>query len=244
MGNVHRLELAPTVVINEKRYALSDHFGFLQGMIGEAPPGEGRARLIECDGNRHRYLWAFDVDRKQIRMWRVSDGDEKTNGALHHFASDIVKLERARQLNRVTASEFDALEQTMRERTQEVLASLKAIIRRDEDEWDRLTREIAREVYAREIAPTVERRWAEIDQGVIPFGFKLREWGPRSPRTQRRMFVLTQALASFTTSLVYAGVRARGLDPEKPPRGGDFQAVEWARGDVIEELYEKVSNGG
>jgi len=243
MNNVHKLELAPTVVIGEKRFALSDHFGFLQGMIGEPAPDGGGARLIECDGNRFRYVWALDTERKQIGMWRVSDGDEKAAGSLVHFGSDIVKLERTRQLNRVTAAEFDALTELMRERVKETLESLRASIRRNESAWDVEARRIAREVYAKEIAPTVERRWAEIDAGVLPIGFKLREFGPRSPRTQRRLFVLVQGLASFTRSMVDAGARAAGYDPENPPDGGDFQALDWARNDVIEDLYEKEIAG-
>lgn len=224
----------PTLVIGGRKYALSNYWSMMEG-LEDASDG---ARLIlpEEPTNKFRYLWAFDTDKRVLGMWRVSDGDEKAFGRENQHSRDIVVLEKRKQLNRVTTEEFRTIERFMRGRQDDALASMKKYLEENADEWDRESKRLVEEFFKKSIEPKILAKFREIDQGVIPFGFKPNE-SHRPPLEAAKMHVAMAIFGKeFTLKAVDDFVRTKGIDPDNPP--GDIQALDWARHDVMDAFYE------
>lgn len=226
----------PTIQIAGKKYALSDYFPMLSEIIGDPQPGG--AKLIDVGGPRFSYLWVYDTDRKAVAMFRVSDGDEKVYGTANQFTTEILTLERRKQLNRVTNAEFRAIHRWMNDKQDETLKAMKEYLEAQADEWDKLSKKLVRDLFEDKILPGILRRWEDLDKGVKPLGFKANPNIPRPPEDQAKMFVANEALKAFSLAAVEDYIRSKGFDPDNPPGDGDFQAVDWARQDVIDEFYE------
>lgn len=225
----------PTLAIGGRKYVLSDYWSVMEG-LGEASSG---AQLIlpSEPTNKFRYLWAFDTEKRMVAMWRVSDGDEKAYGRENQHSRDLVVLEKKKQLNRVTNEEFRTIERFMRGRADDALASMKKYLEENADEWDRESKRLVEEFFAKHVEPKILAKFREIDQGVIPFGFKPNT-GHRPPLEQAKMHVAMSTFAKeFTLKDVDDFVRTKGIDPDNPP--GDFQALDWARNDVMDAFYER-----
>jgi IS1 family transposase len=224
----------PTIAISGRKYALSDYWSVMEG-LEESSSG---ARLILPEGptNKFRYLWAFDTEKRVLAMWRVSDGDEKAFGRENQHSRDLVILEKKRQLNRVTTDEFRAIERFMRGRQDDALAAMKKYLEENADEWDRESRRLVEEFFSKNIEPKILAKFREIDQGVVPFGFKPNE-SHRPPLEAAKMHVAMAIFGKeFTLKDVENFIKIKGIDPENPP--GDIQALDWARHDVMDAFYE------
>lgn len=237
------LRMPETLAIAGRRYVLSDHFAMMEGM-GEAAqpqqPGKG-ARLI-MGPPKMRYLWALDTDTKTIGMWRVSDGDEKAWGAVNLYMSDVVALERRKQLNRVNTRQFQEIDLFFRERYDKAFEELKAHAKELSSPWEKRAKVILERYFNKYVFPTIKRRWEEIQRGVHPFGFRVNRdvLKYRSAEDQARIFVADQVMANeFTQEKAYEIVqRSTGIDPYDPP-DGDPQDVQWAYHEVREEFLEQ-----
>lgn len=229
----------PTLAIGGRKYVLSDYFPMLTDLVGE--PTEGGAKLIDLsDGNpRFSYLWAYDTDKKFVAMWRVSDGDEKAAGSARSFTNEILTLERKGQLNRVTHDEMRTIERFMVDKQRDAIAAMKKYLEENADEWDRTAKKLAVELWEAKFLPRILAKFKEIEQGVKPLGFKVDErWlDHRSAEAQAKMFVAQQILKDYDMKAVDDYARSKGHDPDNPP--GDIQALEWARGDVVDEFYDR-----
>lgn len=237
----------PVETIHGRKYVLSDWWPMGIGMEGMASPeGEaGGAKLIDLGGNRFRYLWVFDTDRKVLTMWRYRDGDEKYSSRESSAMHDIFTLEKKKQLNRVTHEEFQQVEREMSKRADDTLKSLKQWAQENQSDLEKQAAEILREWFNRNIRPSVERKFDELDKGVLPFGFKVNPalLQHRSEKRQARQWLLTKALEGFDQATAYKIVsKAVGYDAYDPPNGGDAQAVQWAWADFIDKVYEELGD--
>lgn len=223
----------PTIAIGGRKYALSDYWSMMEGLEESNDP---RLILPEGPTNKFRYLWAFDTDKRILGMWRVSDGDEKAFGRENQHSRDLVVLEKKRQLNRVTNEEFRGIERFMKGRQADALAAMKKYLEENADEWDRESKRLVEEFFKKSIEPKILAKFREIDQGVIPFGFKPNE-SHRPPLEAAKMHVAMAIFGKeFTLKAVDDFVRTKGIDPDNPP--GDIQALDWARHDVMDAFYE------
>lgn len=230
----------PSVLIHGRKYALSNYWPMM-GDLEEMGGGEGGARLITPPegSNKWRYLWAFDTDRKILGMWRYSDGDEKLNDRASSHQHLIVTLEKKGQLNRVTHEEMVLVEREMQKRQDDTIRALKQTIKENETDWDRQVADILKKHFEDEIYPVIDRRLKELENGVVPFGFKMHDY-PKSREDQMRTFVVTQEVSKFKQEMAYDLVTKEvGYDAWEPPHGGDGQAVQWAWHELIEATYDK-----
>lgn len=225
----------PTLVIGGRKYALSDYWSVMEGL--EDASGDARLILPEGPTNKFRYLWAFDTEKRILAMWRVSDGDEKAYGRENQHSRDLVVLERKRQLNRVTTEEFRTIERFMKGRQDDALAAMKKYLEENADEWDRESKRLVEEFFEKSVEPKILAKFREIEQGIIPFGFKPNE-SHRPPLEAAKMHVAMEIMGkAFSLKEVDAFIRTKGIDPENPP--GDFQAIDWARHDVMDAFYDR-----
>lgn len=225
----------PQVLIGGRRYALSDYWPM--GTAGDDDAAVAGGRLIDVGGNKFRWLWVYDTDKQVVAMWRYSDGDEKHYDRSHSVAHHIHKLEQRGQLNRVAHDEFRVVEREMRRRQEDTIVALKQWAKEMEDANQKRVNEIARTLFEREYRPRIERALAEVERGVVPLGFKMRDI-PRDRAHQLRTHVVSQILQSqFTERAVEDAMRAEGLDPDAEDM--DIQAAYWAVNDVREEAYEE-----
>ena len=228
-------------------YALSTDGGPLgdsaEGTGGWAEEmGEGGAKIIRGPAplDPWKYLWVYDTDRNYVAMWRVHDGNEKDAGSAEHFDSDIARLERKGQINRVSHQEFQALEAEMRKREHALLKALERSIEENKDEYQRAVDEAAQEVFDKKILPGIKRRVAEVLRGILPFDFKpndrILDYAP--VEEQAVSHVITQEMEAFTPKLVEEEVRRRGYDPSDSAH--DVQAISWAVDDVRQKAWETL----
>jgi len=238
------LQMPATLSVAGRRYVLSDHFPFTYSEGEEQQPSGGGARLIMGPAKK-RYLWAYDTDEQTIAAWRVSDGDDKAWGDAKHYISDIIELDRRKQLNRVTHQQFQQLDAFFRRRYQQAVESLKAYAQELSSDWEKQAKRILQDYFNKYVLPMIERRWQQIRQGAHPFGFTVNKnlLRYRTARHQAFTFVADQVINNeFTQLKAYDIVRRRtGIDPYEPPEG-DPQAVEWAYQELREEFYERIPN--
>ncbi len=227
----------PTKTIGGRKYALSDYWAMFDG----ADQSLGGAKLIKPDGQerRHSFLWVYNVDNKDLCMWRVSDGSFKVDMRASQAAAEIAILDKRKQLNRVTSREFRVIEQAMRDQEHETLAHLKAYLEENADEWDKLTKSMAEELFNRQYLPKILAKFDEIERGVMPFSFKpdLDRIEQRSIQDQAKMHVAIKILEDWNTKTFEDYLETKGYDTRNPP--GGIQAAQWAAQDVLDEFYDK-----
>jgi DNA topoisomerase IB len=235
-----------SIAIGGTKYALSSDGGPLGEMTDEpwdeGHDGEG-PRVIQAPVSArpapYRFLWAYDTERGDVGMWRVTDGNEKVYGGADSFRGKLVKLDGIGQLNRVTTAEMRAIEREMRKKEDEHSKMLQDWIKDHESDYQRFVNQVAQEVFDRDIAPAIERRIAELHKGVIPFGFKVIEsiLEHEDELSQMKGHVISEETARFTDELIEAEVRRRDVDPDA--EGHDMQAAHWAIGDIVTEAWRR-----
>ena len=227
------------IKINGNTYALSDYAGSMLSSPDDDGDGEG-ARLIRgpAHSQPYRYLWIFDSDRGDLGMFRVTDGSEKVWGKADRMVREIMLLDRKGELNRVSTSEARSITRAMRKKEDNALSELKEWSKELETDYQQFVNQVAADVFNAEIAPEIRRRLAEVNQGVVPFGFKVVEGLlniGKSAEEQMQGHVVSQVLDGFTTKMIDAEVRRRGVDPD----GEDIQASYWALNDIRDDAWER-----
>jgi hypothetical protein len=232
----------PKVEIVGRHYVLSTDSGPLMGDLAEdmTPPEEGGARLIAppAHANKWRYLWAYDTENQVLAMWRASDGDEKVFDNAKHQGSQIIRLEKKGQLNRVTSAEFRAIDGHMHRRTQDTIDELKRVVQENKGDAERTVDLLAHNFFEKNVAHHIERAISNIERGATPIGFK--PYDPKadavSLKRQACSFVIGQIFKKeMTEAHLEAYLRQHKFDLDSVHN----QVLEWALGDIRDEAYER-----
>jgi hypothetical protein len=235
-GGKPKKPTGPTQTINGQKFVLSDWWSMMDHV---QETGEGGAKLIDTGGNRFRYLWVFDTERRIVAMWRHSDGDDKYHASENSSMHEIITLDKRGQLNRVDHATFLRIEKEMKRRADDTLKALKQWAAENQSDLEKTAAKILDDWFKKNVEPSLERRIRDLDSGVKPLGFKYRPESPRSERLQAIHFLLGKALEGFTQDEAYKVVgKVVGYDPYDPPEGADPQAVQWAFHDFTERLYD------
>jgi hypothetical protein len=161
----------PTAQVAGKKYVLSNYWPAMS--MSDEEGTSGGAKLIKGpDPDKFRYLWALDTEKKMVRMWRFSDGDEKVSGSDRQLSSDLLVLSKKGQLNRVTSDELKAIEKAMNKKTDDTLSSLRASIDANKDDVARDLDAKLQDRADRVVRPAFFKSLGDIKQGVTPIGFK------------------------------------------------------------------------
>lgn len=233
----------PKIEIGGHHYALSTDSGPLAGDLAEEltpTEGEGGARLIAPPphANKWRYLWAYDTDNQVLAMWRVSDGDEKVYDNAKHQGTQIIRLEKKGQLNRVDAAGFHQIDGFMHRRTQDTIDELKRIVQENKGDAEKTVDLLAHNFFEKNVAHHIEHAISNIERGAIPLGFK--PYDPKgdavSIKRQACSFVIGQIFKKeMTEAHLEAYLRQHKFDLDSVHN----QVIEWALGDIRDEAYER-----
>jgi hypothetical protein len=233
----------PTIPIAGRKYVLSTDGGPLGDREYDPPPGiergEGGARVITGpQGTKWKYLWAYDIDKQFLAMWRVSDGNEKMGGSARNEQGRIVRLEKKGQLNRVTHEEFRQVEAEMRQREADTIRELQKVVEESKDDAIQAVDKYTREFFSKNVESKLQRALADIDRGVVPIGFKPFGPGEDDPAWKRRQMFSHVLRKVFEREMPLAKVEgyltSKGVNVEEAG-----QWVEWAIGDVRDAAIEK-----
>ena len=227
----------PTLLVGGRKYVLSTDGGPLGDL--DDPESEGMlggGQLIQGpSGNKWKFLWSYNTERQRLHMWRVSDGNEKFEDSARNLTSKIVKLERKGQLNRVTNEEFRKLEAHMNRAQDDTLKQLQ-------DSWEDSKSDYQREVQEAlerlldSFKPKLEAQIEAVESGAIPMGW--RDTGHGHELRSKLSLVISRFFETdFSIKKCDDYLRGQGIDPDAP--GRDIQAVEWARGDILDATYNR-----
>lgn len=226
----------PTITIKGSKYVLSDYW--------PAMDVTAAAKLVEVEkGPRYRYLWVYDTDRKNLVMWRVSDGDEKVND---HGANNptIYVLDKRKQLNRVSHEKYLEVSKFMGNRNEEFVEALIARAKALSSDFEKQSYQLLLGWLDNNVRPNLERRISDLEKDIFPLGFKVNDrlLGHHNKQDQARNWLVSKALEGFTVEKAYTIVsKIVGFDAGDPPEGIDNQAVQWAWSDVVQEFQEEYS---
>ncbi len=225
----------PTVTIGGRAYVLSSDGGPLGDREDDDALADTPGLIIQRGGDKHRYLWVFDLEGDRVAMWRASDGNEKASGSAAHYASTIRKLDQRGQLNRVTEDEFDAVERHMRDLEQQRFEELERLVEENKDEVQRAIDKAAVKFFDEKVRSKVEHAVAAVDDGVIPIGYKPIPGRSEVEEHRSKVNWAMEAILrrEFTLDKFEAYCRHHGIDLDKV----DIQATDWAMKDV----YLKVA---
>jgi hypothetical protein len=249
-GNIFEFPHRPErVEVGSRSYALSDVGVPVKGLPDDPPEEEDdeSARVIDMGGNRWRYIWVWEPASDRLDMYRFSDGEWKVFSTRSEFPETFAQLQRSGQLNTVTAEGLVEFEAAMRQRGDEALSALQEWWEEEKGDQQRLVDALVLRFYEEQVRPEVERAWEEIDRGVFPFDFSMRDF-PESKEDQARMHVLHRVMErlGFTrkedSELERFVLRSLGLSSWEDL--DDQQSIEWAQGDVLDQrVYPTVKRG-
>lgn len=229
------------VQLGGRSYAVSDVGVPIRLGPGDELPEqpEGGARVIDAGGNPFRYVWVYQPESERLEMYRLSDGEWKVIASPTDFPRTFNRLQRSGQLNVVTPEEMEDFEAEMRRRYEETMQSLKQAIELDKTEEDRKVEQLVSAFFEQKVLPELERRWAEIDQGVMPFDFEYNERFSKPKEQQAKMHALHATMESVGFSdredsplEVYV---IEGLGYSSYEDFEDLQALQWALRDFMHE---------
>lgn len=206
---------------------LSDYW---PDMAHDDDPDTGGAQVVHIpsDTSPWKYLWAYDLDKQTVAMWRVTDGNEKDNRAARSAQGLIVHLDKKGQLNRVTHNQFQVIEREMSHRARAHEQALEAWVEELKTNAQRDVDRLVKDFFDREVRPAMDKALSDVEAGAVPFGFKLIPGG-FSPERQMKAFVTGQLYQKlFTLDKIDAYVKSKGVDLDMI----DPQATEWAQQDV------------
>ena len=225
-----------TITIAGTKYLLSDYWPDM--MTGDDEPNTGGAQVIRLpsDSSPWKYLWVYDLDKQTLTMWRVTDGNEKEHRLARSAQALIVHLDKKGQLNRVPHNQYAVIERDMAHRADAHMKALEAWVEELKTDTQRDVDELVREYFAQSVRPVADKALAEVETGVIPFGFKLIPGG-FGPERQMKAFVIGQVYDRlFNLDKIDAYVKAQGVDLDLV----DPQATQWAQQDVWYEYAKSV----
>ena len=232
-----RRSRVPVVIIGGKKYNLSTYGWFLgdredDDKEDKSPLG-GKLIRPPSGANKWRYLWAYDLDKSVVAMWRYSDGDEKAWFTANSNVATVAMLDKRGQLNRVTNSEFRKIELEMKRRYHETMEALEKSVAESKDELTKQVDKLVEEFFEDHVAPKLERAISSVERGVTPLGFEFNERIPASREHQMLSFVFYQTMKrEMTFGIVERYLRSKGIDVEEAG-----QWVDWAIQDVNEKAY-------
>jgi len=224
--------------LHGKKYVLSDDPGNMVAEVSGEEDPEGGATLIETTHPQpYRFLWAYDMDKGDVLMWRVTDGVLKVVGPAYRFEYKLLQLDRLGELNRIPHAEVNLIGREMFRIEDKHLESLKQHIEESKDDFQKQVDRITKQVFDEEILPSIKKSLSDLKRGVVPFGFKVNErmLSHKDAESQMRHHVVQEALKPFKARLVEKRLRSEGLDPDAP--GVDNQAAYWAVHDVIGKFW-------
>lgn len=142
------------------------------------------------------YLWALDVNKRTLTMWRVSDGEEKLSNPMASHVSQIRVLDQRGELNRVSHQEFLKIERWMRRKNDKVLKTLQKSIRDNESQAERDFRWVATQ-YWNQIIVQFFREALIRYEGVTPIDFKYRPQLRKSREEQLASHWLSKVINKY-----------------------------------------------
>lgn len=241
-GNVVPLKTgprAPVFTIGGHKYVLSTDGGPLgdradDDLMEDLSSG---AKFIPAPQgtNKWRYLWVYDTQKNIVAMWRVADGNEKAWGTARDFARKLPVLEKKGQLNRVSGSEFRAIEAEMTRRADAALEAMRDSLESMKDEQTRQLDKLLLRYFEKVGLPILMRKFKEVQQGVVPFGFVARP-GSQIPVVHQALnFVVSQLFRQeMSQDRIEGWLKQQGFDLSRL----DSQTLEWAIQDVLDVAYE------
>lgn len=227
---------AHTVSIGGEKYVLSDIVPALMESLADTPDDP---RIIRgpAPSDPFKYLWVYNLDRKTLAAFRVTDGNEKFYGSAKDDVAIVVKLDRKGHLNRVDDGAFRRIEAEMRKREDETIRRLEEYIRENETTFQKNVNRLTRAYFDEVVRPKVERAIADVRRGATPLGFKPMNI-PKPVEEQKVVFAIDSVLSKeLTTSKVDAYLTRHGVDLD----AGDNQASYWALNDVRDEVYDEYA---
>lgn len=237
----------PRVTIGSRFYALSDIGVPIVAGDPSTDPGFG-ARVTEGGGNPWRYIWVHEPDSDQLEMYRYSDGEWKVLGGVRDYPQTVERLRRARQLNVVSRSEADEFEAEMRRRNEETIVAMQKSWESMKSGEQHKVEGLVRRYWDDDVQPMVNQLWAAIDAGVDPIGFEydadFAERTGKSREAQAKVYALSFAIrragfAPFDSPLEKYVVSRLGLPSSEELE--DIQAIHWAHGDVLDDVYRRAA---
>jgi len=199
----------PQVTINGQKYVLSDVWSMLDKFVDDLGAGGAKIYKPEIEDPsdivaKYRYLWVYNTDKPFVAMYRYSDGDEKLAGKPSLYMRDLQKVRDRGQLNRVTNSEFRAIERWSRGRQKEVLRDLERTIEENKTNLERQVGDLVQKWFDSEFLPRIRKGWQQIERGSLPHGFEVNEriLKYRSEEDQAKMYVANEVLKDFDLKAV------------------------------------------
>jgi hypothetical protein len=235
--DILRKPKVPVVLIWGKKYKLSTYGGPLGDREDDdkedKSPFGGRLIKPPPGANKWRYLWAYDLDKSVVAMWRYSDGDEKAWFSANSNVATVAMLDKKGQLNRVTNSEFRRIESEMERRNEDTIKALEKSVEDSKSELTKQVDKLVEEFFESHVAPKLERAISSVERGATPLGFELNERVPASREHQMLSFVFYQTMKrELDSQTVDRYLRSKGVDVEEAG-----QWVDWAIQDVNEKAY-------
>lgn len=235
----------PTVKIRGNQYVLSSDSGPLAGDLEDPiETQEGQAQLVRGPSRgKYKFLWVYNVDRQEISMWRASDGNEKVHSPARVMTQDILRLDKKRQLNRVGTKEYNEIRKYMDDLASDQLKRLNRTIRMTEGEFQKAVNKGVLEFFNKQFRAKVESAIKEVESGVVPFDFKVRDslLDYVSKEDQLKEHAIRSALKDFGVATAESYLRAKGLPVDSPKV--DIQATEWAVQELIPHIYDEYLEG-
>jgi len=140
-----------------------------------------------------QYLWAFNVERKELSMWRVVDGMEKISGPVRSYTDDLAELNKFNQVNLVTNEQYAHIYKYMDDLSANQL-------KQGSSEKAKINAAVL-SIFDRVFRDQINRYASEIDNHTIPWGFKVSRdklnVGVIAEK-QAREFCLNKVLDTFT----------------------------------------------
>jgi len=236
----------PTIAISGKKYVLSTDGGPLgdreddddMGWFGRGDGEGGGARVIKTpQGNKWKYLWAYDTEKQYLAMWRVTDGSEKLYNSARSEQARIIKLDKKGQLNRVTNAELRKIEAEMRKREQDAIEAMERSVEEAKEESTKEMDRLVQVFFERFVESKLNRALDQVEKGVVPMGFKPFGPGETDPEARSRQmasYVLGQVFsAEMSLAKVEKFLQSQGVDTD-----AEGQWVQWA----IDDVRDKASD--
>lgn len=231
------------ITIGSRTYAVSDVGVPIVSEFALGEEAEG-ARVIEGGGERFRYIWVYEPNSDRLEMYRHSDGEWKVLGKPSDYPQTMDMLVKRGHLNEVSPEEMVEFEVEMRRRNDETLQHLKEWAEEIASDEQRQVDTLVRRYFDERVVPDVQRRFADIDRGVVPFGFKYEERIPKTREHQAKAHAVAKILGregfhspygSPLEGFVLAELGKSSIDDLDDP-----QAIQWAASDVAYDAYDKL----
>jgi hypothetical protein len=211
---------------------------------GSDDDDEGGAQVIDAGGKLFRYIWVYEPQSRRLEMYRYSGGDWKVMGGAEDYPRTFQKLQAAGQLNEVTSAEMDEFEAEMRRRNEETVARLEQWWEEEKSDEQRRVEELLQLYFDEQVLPVVERGFADVDRGVLPFDFEYRPQIPRSKERQAKQHVLNAALGRAGFYSPYGTEIERyvldRLGKQDVDDLEDPQSIQWAASDLAHHAYDTL----